>query len=215
MDGSIPFNQGGFRRNRGCSESGFLLQSIDEWHVKRSKGFIAVFLDIKKAFDSVPFGVVCHVLKMQKLPLMVVKFLVHWISGHSKRLVSNGSVGRLLRVGCGTPQGSVLSPFLFNCVMNSLSCRLRGESCLFLPALVNSPPSLRLEFDSGELDVNHLLYADDTTLLASSFENAQKLLDIASEWSKAVGMTLRLQSVLSWRWGKKTSSRVVDEGRRF
>jgi len=182
--------------------------------VKKKKGFIAVFLDIRKAFDSVPFDVVCHALKMQKIPLVVVKFLFHWIHGHSKKLVQKDSVGRELAVGCGTPQGSVLSPFLFNCVMNTLSYRLRGESSLFLPAMASPPPNLVVNLESGRIDVNHLLYADDTTLLASSYDDAQNLLNVCMEWSKAVGMDFSPSKCAFMEMGEKNCFKKLSARRK-
>jgi len=74
--------------------------------------------------------------------------------------------------------------------MDTLSARLKGEEALFLePASENEmPPFMEVRMNDFTILVNHMLFADDTTLLANSYEEAQKLLDVCSEWSKAVGL---------------------------
>ena len=88
---------------------------------------VAVFLDIKRTFDTVSH---VHVL---------LSMLELGMSGRSLRWISEFLSGRKIFVQTGegksaehdikqgVPQGSVLSPFLFNCVMADLARRLPSQ----------------------------------------------------------------------------------------
>ena len=71
-------------------------------------------------------------------------------------------------VSNGAPQGRILSPSFFNVYMDELSCKLKAS---------------KLGCNFNDTNANHLFYADDTVLMASSPSALQKLLDICTEYA--------------------------------
>ena len=67
-------------------------------------------------------------------------------------------------------------------------------------------------------DINHLTYADDTTLMAESEEKLKGLLMIVKEESQKVGLNLNIQKtkimefgpITSWQIDGETMERVAD-----
>ena len=71
-------------------------------------------------------------------------------------------------------QGSVLSPLLFNLVVNGAAAAIK-RSC----------PGVSLGVEPGAPNVSTLLYADDLCILAETQEELQRALDSLSEWARA------------------------------
>ena len=75
---------------------------------------VAVALDLTKAFDSVDHCSLLNKVAATTLPNSLVRWLANYLHGRQIRTVfqENVSKARLLKVG--TPQGSIISPHLFN-----------------------------------------------------------------------------------------------------
>ena len=119
-------------------------------------------------------------------PARLTKVLMAWISGHSRRLLVPGNEENAwLELLVGVPQSSVLAPFLFACLMDSLHAYLRGEGVLGLAPL--SPPLSALKVRTED-EWRDLMYADDSVLLAHCTEDTALALRAISLWSGASGL---------------------------
>ena len=88
--------------------------------MERTCDTVGVFIDLSKAFDTVD-----HTLLLNKLDYYGIKGLaLAWFKNYlSDRLqyVGIGSVSsHMLPIICGVPQGSILSPILFQIYVNDL-----------------------------------------------------------------------------------------------
>ena len=95
-------------------------------HRALSNNLFAVgsFIDIKAAFDSITFSSIMSAIRELNLP----PFLTAWIHKFltTKTVIFNLKGMALIRfIIKGTPQGGVLSPFLWNLVFNSLITKLQ------------------------------------------------------------------------------------------
>ena len=112
--------QFGFRRFHSTSTA--LLDCTDEWYVNMHRGIynLVVFLDLKKAFDTVNHDILLAKLELygiKNTPLMLFK---SYLSDRSQQCQVNGELSTLKYLKYGVPQGSILSPLLFLIYINDL-----------------------------------------------------------------------------------------------
>ncbi|TWW77456.1 Transposon TX1 uncharacterized 149 kDa protein ORF 2 [Takifugu flavidus] len=145
------------------------------------------FVDLEKAFDRVPRGILWGVLREFGVsgPLM---WAVHTLYNRCQSLVRiAGSESNSFPVRVGLRQGCPLSPILFVTFMDRISrCShgVEGVRC-------------------GDLRIGSLLFADDVVLLASSARDLQRSLDRFAAACEAAGMRISTSKseamVLNWK----------------
>ena len=74
---------------------------------------IAVFLDLKKAFDTVDHEILLRKLENLGAGCKEVAWFRHYLQGRRQAVVINGVTFNEVTMSCGVPQGSVLGPLLF------------------------------------------------------------------------------------------------------
>ena len=101
-----------------------LLGATDSWALNIDRGNVnaVVFLDLKKAFDTVD----CDVLnKLAKRSLYGIQesaydWFKSYLNNRTQKCVVNGSLSKVCSPGCGVPQGTILGPLLFLIHINDL-----------------------------------------------------------------------------------------------
>lgn len=114
-------NQCGFIGGRSTTEAIQALRIIIERHRDAKRDLHAIFVDLEKAFDRVPRELIYEALRAHQVPeeyVLIIKDMyfnintvVRCAAGESERF----------DIQVGVHQGSVLSPLLFNLVMNCLT----------------------------------------------------------------------------------------------
>ena len=136
-----------------------------------------VFLDLKKAFDTVHHGVLLSKLKHFKVAAEASQWFKSYLEGRQQCVRVNGEKSMLLPNNMGVPQGSVLGPLLFTMYINDLPNTCPGVSCQ--------------------------IYADDTVIYTSaktaSMAAAQltQELENISNWLELSQLTLNVQKTVS------------------
>ncbi len=81
-EGLLAPVQGGFRRDRGCSQQQMLL-SAARTHTNRSGGTVwLALLDVRKAYDSVPHDVLLRELFRLRVPVPMIRMLMALTEGN-------------------------------------------------------------------------------------------------------------------------------------
>jgi hypothetical protein len=132
--------QNGFTSGRGCQHSVFRLrQSLAEFRRQRKESFFsAVFVDLRKAFDTVWLdGLLYQLISLDLFPRILIFWLRAFLQGRELRVVYRGSHSAWLPIHAGVPQGAILSPFLFLIFIHSV-CLLEEEvPLLYLSAFAD------------------------------------------------------------------------------
>ena len=93
----------------------------------RRECVLAVFLDVKGAFDRVWIrGLIFKLIKLG-LPLRLLKLTTGFLNCRKLRVKVGSKFSRYVRMRGGTPQGAVISPILFNYFVDDLRKSLGTE----------------------------------------------------------------------------------------
>ena len=137
-------NQSGFRRLHSTLTC--LLKNTDDWYSGLDLGKLVglVFIDLKKAFDTVNHDILCHKLSYYSIQQRELLWFQSYLSNREQFCRVNGIDSEINSINIGIPQGSCLGPLLFIIYINDL------------PQAV--------------LDSNVSMYADDTSLCYQSLD---------------------------------------------
>jgi len=130
---------------------------------------IAVFLDFKAAYDAIKPHQVMAALRKRKTPKILQNLIQSLMFSNGQfTLLVNGVPAPPTSRNQGLPQGSPLSPIIFNMFIDSLVRQLN--------VIPSSTPSC-------------LFYADDGVLFTQNERDMRRLLNVAEKWSRDQEMT--------------------------
>jgi len=89
--------------------------------IDRGGTAIVVFLDIKKAFDTVPHAILMVKLVAHGVERKLLRWIGECLKGRKQRVVIGGEESGWMEVISGGPQGSILGPILFTVFVNDLN----------------------------------------------------------------------------------------------
>lgn len=178
----LASEQSGFRPRHSTATSLLRLTNDINRAIDDGMTTAAVFLDVSKAFDTVPHGRL--LLKLQRLGVSGTEldWFSSYLSGRSQLVAIGRTKSPLLPITTGVPQGSILGPILFLAYINDF------PNCLKL-AKAN-------------------LYADDTVVYAASKSPSQledlltAELSVVSDWFRRNGLVLNAGKTVLMTFGK-------------
>lgn len=91
-----------------------------------------VFIDLEKAFDRVPRKLIWNALRAHNIPETYVLAVEDMYRDAHTKVRSTAGISDDFRVDVGVHQGSVLSPLLFNIVMNHITSERMNDTLLTL-----------------------------------------------------------------------------------
>ena len=124
-------SQYGFRNKRSCvlqllEVLDYLNKSVDE-----GKQVDTIYLDIRKAFDSISHRRLLQKLEAYGIEGEVLEWIRDFLKGRRQRVMLNGNSSDWMDVSSGVPQGSVLGPVLFIIYINDMPDMLRKYCKMF------------------------------------------------------------------------------------
>jgi hypothetical protein len=119
---------------------------MESWtrEMDKRKQVDVIYIDFKKAFDSVPHRRLLQKLTMYGISGKLHKWIEQFVTGRSQSVSVNGCLSTCESVRSGVPQGSVLGPLLFLLYVNDLPSVINCDLLMFADDLklwktINSP----------------------------------------------------------------------------
>ena len=151
--------QHGFRSNKSCTSQ--LLEVVEDFSIliDDAETFDTIYLDFKKAFDSVPHQRLLNKLEAYGVSDKILMWIENFLTDRYQSVNVGSEKSQLSKVTSGIPQGSVLGPILFTIFINDLPDHISTQCKIF---------------------------ADDTKIYSPSRNNnsIQKDLDELQKWSE-------------------------------
>ena len=145
----------------------FAIREVYEKYIANGKDVFWVFMDLEKAYDTIDRHGIWQMLRVYgvggKLLKAVQSFYVE-----SRACVRVGNdMSEWFLVNVGLRQGCVMSPWLFNVYLDGVVREVNGK-------VLRKGLEL-LSANGGRFEINQLLFADHTALVADSEEKLCRL----------------------------------------
>ena len=115
----FAYNQNGFRKGKSTANavSTFLDDVVTD--LNGGKINLAVYLDVKKAFDTIDHEILVNKLRQAGLGDKVLGLLKNYLGNRKQRTKLFDVTSHLEDIGVGVPQGSIVSPMMLSLLMIS------------------------------------------------------------------------------------------------
>ena len=116
----IADNQFGFMPNRSTTDA-ILGKTTVLYNARNKREYAAtLYLDLRKAFDTVDHALLLIKLKGFGLSENTLKWFKNYLESRHQCTLANGKKSTAGNVPCGVPQGSIMGPLLFIIYVNSI-----------------------------------------------------------------------------------------------
>jgi hypothetical protein len=189
LDPFLRGAQNGFRRGRSTIQHVLALRRlIEETKLSSSASLYILFVDFRKAFDTIKWSELWAVLKAYRIPNKIIAAIrAVYVSSKAQARTADG-LSEAFEFFAGVKQGCCLSPFLF-IIMIDFVMRRATDGCEDLGVLVRrrngSRQPAQFVTDTG--------FADDIAVMSSIIEKLQTLTNRMVSEAERIGLYVNIK----------------------
>nr|GEW53989.1 putative RNA-directed DNA polymerase, eukaryota, reverse transcriptase zinc-binding domain protein [Tanacetum cinerariifolium] len=163
IDSIISNEQSAFISGRQILDGPLILSEVIDWYKNRNKKLLLFKVDFEKAFDSVSWHFLDHVMDKLGFSSTWRRWIRAGLTTSRASILINGSPTSEFSIKRGLRQGDPLSPFLFIIVMEGLHIAFRDGLMKNMFRGVS--------IGSLGIRLSHLFYADDVIIISEWNQN--------------------------------------------
>ena len=142
--GILSSKQHGFRKKKSTISA--IVEFLHDVYKDQStnQDTFVVFLDLKKAFDTVSHKILINKLKIIGLDQNSVSWFGSYLENRVQKTTINSQISSERIISYGVPQGSILGPTLFTIYINDLAQKISGNINFYADDTILYSPHLAL-----------------------------------------------------------------------
>ena len=187
LDKHLRPEQNGFRPHRGTTSQILALRRVIEEASVHQTDIVIIFVDFRKAFDSVNRECVQQVLKAYNVPEKLINGIMSLYSNTIATVITPDGLTDKFKTTSGVLQGDTLAPFLFVLLLDWVirtAIPTNENGFMLCRRMSSRHPEKRLSI---------LGYADDLGILSSTMQEGQLMFDNLVRVASQVGLQINVQ----------------------
>lgn len=146
----------------------FAIRQVIADTVEKEDKMVTVFIDLEKAYDSIPRNQIWSALRRRKIPEYMVNLIENTYAKNKTTVKTSAGTTNSFEIKTGVHQGSALSPFLFNVVIDEAIGDILQETPV------------------------NMLYADDIVIIGKQVKEVEDRLQQIQERLENIGMKINM-----------------------
>lgn len=194
----IHQHQTGFRKGNSVLDNILLLKEVNQIYKNTKRPIYLCFIDLSKAFDSVPKYHLINKLSRILPNGKFTSFISKLIYNKEYKILYKGKETESFNLKNGIPQGDSLSPTLFCIYINDLLEIIDSDSNFIDP----------VEIGSTRLSI--VTYADDILLFSESYDGISRLIKIVSKYCESNHLKINYDKTKAMIRNVKTTKQYIE-----
>lgn len=190
-ENQLEEEQYAFRKNRSTTDLIFTLRRMIEKHIEKDKTILMAFLDIEKAYDSVPRDKIWECLRQRNVPESLIRKVKMLYEDCQSCVQVGTTASSWFQTKRGVQQGSALSPYLFVLVMDEIMKEIKKDVAT---------------------EVNALAFADDVVIWGYTVEELQERLNRWNDKFNEFKLTVSKEKTVVMAVNYKSGSLILKLG---
>lgn len=198
IEKTIRDEQAGFRPHRSCVDQANTLRIIVEQSIEYRTPLYIIFIDFKKAFDTIKRDAIWKALIDRGTPEKIVRLIQALYDNAELAVLHKGQISSSFTTTSGVKQGCPLSPLLFTVVLDNI---------------LNEVCSTKRGITWGlTKQLEDLEYADDICLLSHKLSDIQSKLNHLEQLALHAGLEINLEKTKAMRINNTNTALIQLKG---
>ena len=194
----LPESQCGFRKGRSCTDMTFTVRQLVEKSWEHRTKLFMTFIDLKKAYDSIPRCALWTALRKLGVPEKTIQLIRSFHQNMEARISLEGELSEAIEVENDLRQGCCMAPVLFNLytclMMECWHAKVKTVAGVGVELKYKVDKKLFRRYTQNALqrELTECMFADDGALLASTRAGAEVAVTEFQSTSSDFGLTVSI-----------------------